>query len=222
MEKVNSPMLSCRDVHCWNLRASPWCILALILFATTSRADDRLNVLFIAVDDMNCSLSSYGNEDVSSPHIDALAQRGVLFERAYCQQAVCNPSRASVMTGLRPDTVKVWDLRADFRDAVPDAVTLPQLFEQNGYHTQNIGKIYHNMGDLNDEPSWSVPSVMHEGRHSDDYQLPGNRRGERTGKGPYFERGNLPDDAYLDGKIASAAIDVLKRFGDGGNPVVPS
>jgi iduronate 2-sulfatase len=199
--------------------ASPWCILALILFATTVHADDRLSVLFIAVDDMNCSLGCYGNTDVSSPHIDALAQRGVLFERAYCQQAVCNPSRASVMTGLRPDTVKVWDLRADFRDAAPDAVTLPQLFKQNDYHTQNIGKIFHNTGDLNDEPSWSVPSVMHEGRHSDDYQLPGNRLGERAGKGPYFERGDLPDEAYLDGRIANAAIDVLKRFRGGGNPV---
>jgi iduronate 2-sulfatase len=191
--------------------ASPWCVLAFILFATTTHGDDRLNVLFIAVDDMNCSLGCYGNSDVSSPHIDALARRGVLFERAYCQQAVCNPSRASVMTGLRPDAIKVWDLRTDFRDAVPDAVTLPQLFKQNGYHTQNIGKIYHNMGDLNDEPSWSVPSVMHQGRHSDDCQLPGNRRGERIGKGPYFERGDLPDEAYLDGMIAAAAAAFLRE-----------
>ena len=171
--------------------ASPWCILALLFLSATSHADDRLNVLFIAVDDMNCSLGCYGNADVQSPHIDRLAERGVLFERAYCQQAVCNPSRTSVMTGLRPDTVWVWDLRTDFRDAVPDAVTLPQLFKQHGYHTQGIGKIYHNMGGLNDEPSWSVPSVMHEGRHFDDYQLPPNRLGTRKGKGPYFERGRV-------------------------------
>src|SRR5690606_3293720 len=119
-----------RDVHRWTFRASAsgWWVLAFLLFPMTAHADDKLNVLFIAVDDMNCSLGCYGNADVSSPHIDALAQRGVLFERAYCQQAVCNPSRASVMTGLRPDTLKVWDLRTDFRDAVPDAVTLAQLF----------------------------------------------------------------------------------------------
>lgn len=190
---------------------SPWCLLVLLV-ATGVRADERLNVLFIAVDDMNCSLGCYGNDDVRSPHIDALAERGLLFERAYCQQAVCNPSRASVMSGLRPDTIKVWDLRTDFRTAVPAAITLPQLFKNNGYHTQGIGKIFHNMGGLNDELSWSVPSMMHEGRHSDDYQLPPNRLGTRQGKGPYFERGDLPEEAYLDGKIADAASSALRNF----------
>src|SRR5690606_17854620 len=86
LEKAISLMLSCRDVHRWTFRASAsgWWVLAFLLFPMTAHADDKLNVLFIAVDDMNCSLGCYGNADVSSPHIDALAQRGVLFERAYC------------------------------------------------------------------------------------------------------------------------------------------
>lgn len=95
--------------------AAPWCIFAFILFATTAHTDDRLNVLFIAVDDMNCSLGCYGNSDVSSPHIDVLARRGVLFERAYCQQAVCNPSRAPVMTGASDSSRHVN------REATPSA-----------------------------------------------------------------------------------------------------
>ena len=187
---------------------------AALILTSPVFASERLNVLFLAVDDMNCSLGCYGNEEVSSPHIDALAERGVLFERAYCQQTVCNPSRASVLTGLRPDTIRVWDLKTDFRKAVPNAVTLPQLFKRHGYHTQGIGKIFHNTGDLNDEPSWSMPSVMHEGRHSDDYRTPENRTSDPPKKGPSFERADLPDEAYLDGKIADAASGFLRNVAE--------
>lgn len=172
----------------------------------------RLNVLFIGADDLNCSLGCYGNPDVSSPNLDRLARQGTMFRKAYCQQAVCNPSRASLMTGLRPDTIRVWDLRADFRTARPDAVTLPQHFRNHGYFTRGIGKMFHNMGDLNDEPSWSVPSVLHAGRHSDTYALtpPDWKPGQKQGA---FERGELPDDAYRDGKIAALACEQLRQIG---------
>ena len=108
-----------------------------------SGAETKPNVLFIAVDDMRCELGCYGSKEVLSPNLDRLAASGVLFKRAYCQVAVCNPSRASLMTGLRPDTLKVWDLPADFRTTVPDAVTIPQHFRKHGYRALGFGKIFH-------------------------------------------------------------------------------
>ena len=126
---------------------------------------ERLNVLFIAVDDLRPELRCYGQKQVLSPNIDKLAADGLLFERAYCQLAVCAPSRTSLLTGMRPDTCKVWTIGPHFRQFVPDVVTLPQHFKKHGYHTQAMGKIYHGafqtayMADrLDDPPSWSVPT----------------------------------------------------------------
>ena len=113
------------------------------------------NILFIAVDDLRPELACYGNPIIKSPNIDRIARAGVVFNRAYCQQAVCSPSRSSLLTGTRPDTTKVWDLKTHFRKALPDVVTLPQFFKNNGYFVQGMGKIYH--GGYNDPPSWSVP-----------------------------------------------------------------
>ena len=110
------------------------------LFGQTKR---RPNVLFIATDDMNNALGCYGHKVVKTPNLDRLAARGVRFDRAYCQQAVCAPSRASLLTALRPDTTRVYDLKTTFRKAVPDAVTLPEYFKKNGCHAESIGKIFH-------------------------------------------------------------------------------
>jgi len=115
----------------------------------------RPNILFIAVDDLRPELGAYGHPEIKSPNIDRLAARGIVFDRAYCQQAVCSPTRSSLLTGTRPDTTKVWDLVTHFRDALPDVVTLGQHFKNNGYFVQGMGKIYH--GSLDDAPSWSVP-----------------------------------------------------------------
>ena len=115
------------------------------------------NVLFIAVDDLRPELGAYGNPHIRTPHIDRLAESGVTFLQAHVQQAVCNPSRASVMTGLRPDSLRVWDLQTDFRETVPNVVTLPQHFMRNGYHSVAIGKIYHNV--IPDSLSWSEPKL---------------------------------------------------------------
>ena len=87
---------------------------------TTEAAPQKPNVLFIVVDDLRPELGCYGKEYIQSPNIDRLAKRGMVFDRAYCQQAVCSPSRTAVMTGVRPDTSKVWDLNTHFRTALPD------------------------------------------------------------------------------------------------------
>jgi len=131
---------------------------ALLLAATTlgfAAETQRPNVLFLVVDDLRPELGCYGKNYIKSPNIDGLAKSGMVFNRAYCQQAVCSPSRSSVMTGTRPDTTKVWDLVTSFREALPDVVTLGQQFKANGYFVQGMGKIYH--GGLDDAPTWSVP-----------------------------------------------------------------
>lgn len=128
--------------------------LALGFAAVVSRAEGRHNVLFIAIDDLRPALGCYGDETAVTPHIDRLAKRGTVFNRAYCQQAVCGPSRLSLMTGRRPDTTRVWDLQTHFRAALPDVVTLAQHFKEHGHHCRSIGKIYHGGG----APSKDAPS----------------------------------------------------------------
>ncbi len=118
------------------------------------------NVLFIAVDDLRPELNCYGASHIQSPNIDRLAAMSTVFNRAYCQQAVCAPSRNSIMTGLRPDAMGIYDLYTFFRTKVPDVVTLPQHFKNNGYYTERVGKIYHTgHGNRDDALSWSQPAA---------------------------------------------------------------
>jgi iduronate 2-sulfatase len=181
----------------------------------THDADARPNVLFIAVDDMRVELGCYGQTIVKSPNIDRLAQQGTLFMRAYCQQAVCNPSRASLLTGLRPETLGIWDLPTHFRQRRPDIVTLPQHFKQNGYHTQGIGKIFHNWRQddfKGDTVSWSVPSVMQYATHSSDTAVVDGRVPPDQSGVPRTEMRDVPDEAYFDGRIASKAVATLQEL----------
>ena len=137
------------------------CALGLTAVGLTApaagTASPRRNVLFIAVDDLRTELGCYGATHIASPNLDAFARSALVLDRAYCQQAVCSPSRTSLLTGARPDTTRVYDLDTHFRDTIPDVVTLPQQFKQAGYFTRGMGKIYH--GGLDDARSWSVPWV---------------------------------------------------------------
>ena len=117
---------------------------------------DRPNILFIGVDDLRPELNCYGESHMITPNIDRIALRGTLFNNAYCQQAVCSPSRNSLLTGLRPDKIGIYDLFTFFRSKIPNAVTIPQMFKLNGYQTESVGKIFHTShGNYNDTLSWN-------------------------------------------------------------------
>ncbi|MBS1824837.1 MAG: sulfatase [Acidobacteria bacterium] len=185
------------------------------LAVTMAAAASKRNVLFIAVDDLRPQLGCYGDRFARTPHIDSIAARGVVFDRAYCQQALCGPSRASLLTGLRPDTIGVHDLSTPFRRARPNAVTLPQLFLQNGYHTENIGKIFHGETVMNDRGSWSVPERLHMVTKRQQYALAANQPAEDWVKTVATERADVADNAYIDGRVADDAVATLERVAKG-------
>jgi len=177
-------------------------------------APNRPNVLLICVDDLKPLLGCYGYAGVKTPNIDRLAARGVLFEKAYCNQAVCSPSRNALMTGLRPTTLGIYDLGTNFRRAVPDATTLSQYFMQHGYRTEAMGKIYHvGHGNTNDPASWSVPHWQPRGGGYALKESTANSRPSRTGgpRGAATECADVPDSAYGDGMIADEAIKRLRE-----------
>jgi len=192
----------------------------------------RPNILFIPIDDLRPELGCYGNEYIKTPNIDQLTRQGVVFTRAYCQQAVCNPSRASLLTGLRPDSIQVWDLYTSFRDNVPDVVTLPQFFKQNGYTTIGLGKTFHN--NIPDTISWTEkphiegfpfdPDAFYVNEDNINIQQEKIKKLKANGKsridqlGHWYvkakatEIGIAGDDAYFDGAQTTLAISKLQEL----------
>jgi iduronate 2-sulfatase len=180
-----------------------------------AKAAPKWNVLFFAVDDLRPQLGCFGDRLAHTPNIDALAAHGTIFRHTYCHQALCGPSRASLLTGLRPDTIRVYDLSTRFRDAVPDAVTLPQLFKQNGYFTQNVGKVFHGAEVMLDAASWSVPEKLHMVTKHDQYVLEKNKDPkDEWRKTSSTECEDVPDSAYIDGRIAEAGVAALREIKD--------
>ena len=189
------------------------------------------NILFIPVDDLRPELGCYGNTIIKTPNIDKLAKLGVTFTRTYCQQAVCNPSRSSLLTGLRPDTIKVWDLSQQFRKNLPDVVTLPQFFKQNGYTSIGIGKTFHN--DIPDSLSWTKkiyldgfpfdPDAIYASEENLAIQNKKIEIKKENGKSPdrfgyYYTKAYstesivVDDDVYYDGAQTTRAIKTLQKL----------
>lgn len=199
-----------------------------IALSSDAPATEPMNVLFIGVDDLRPELNCYGANHMLTPNIDRLAAEGIRFNHAYCQQAVCLPSRISLFTGMRPDSTGVHDLNTKFRKTIPDAVTLPQHFGKSGYHTIGMGKVYHD-----EQPSeWDKWIETKELAGVSEYHLDDivaeleKLEAEATAKnlkrkalrqyvkGPSTESADRPDTDFEDGAITQVAIKELSESQD--------
>jgi len=190
-------------------------IFAILLGPILTFAQDRPNVLCLIADDLRDELGCYGASHIHSPNIDSLAARGLVFSRAYCQKAVCGPSRNSFFSGTRPDTNQVKNNHASFRDAMPDIASLPEHFKNHGYFTASFGKVLHD-GQL-DPQSWSQPAYAPElpvyAAPENEGKTPIINRSDPANKvNPLFESADVEDTDYRDGLYAQRAIQTLREL----------
>ena len=195
-QKVLSRPFSRRDFLSTSLKAGAAAFTTGLFPKLRAHAQNQYNVLFIIVDDLRPMLGCYGHPEIHTPNIDVLAQRGTLFNRAYCQYPLCNASRTSILTGLRPEATRVFGNSTRFRERLPNVVTLPQYFKTFGYHAQSLGKVAHNLEMQDDTYSWSVPSQAHKTT----YYPPSL---------PSWRALDVEDDELDDGKTAIQAAEVL-------------
>lgn len=208
--------------------------LLLTILCSAAVAADKPNVLFIVSDDLSTRLGCYGDTLVKTPNIDRLAAHGVRFDRAYCQFPLCNPSRASFMTGLRPDTLRVYELVTQFRKNVPEAQSVGQTFQKAGYHVARVGKLYHygvpreiGTNGLDDPPTWNE-RFNPRGRDMDEVSLIEGIAAAK-GEAAVWKKGWEPnqlgarlsrlaaegtDAEQTDGKIADETIRLLEANQD--------
>lgn len=217
------------------MRLAAVALILTFLYSSAFCAEQKLNVLLLVSDDLCTHLGCYGDPMVKSPNIDRLAARGVRFEHAYCQYPLCNPSRASFLTGLRPDTTKVHDNGVYFRDVLPNVQTLGQTFQKAGYFVARVGKLYHygvpaqiGTNGLDDPPSWQE-RYNPKGRDIDDLNMIEKITLEKQAKKAQWEKATAlnqlgatlsrlaaegEDTDQTDGKIASEAIKLLEAHKD--------
>ena len=201
-QKTLSRQVTRRDFLSTSLKASAAAFTTGLLPKRRLNAQGQYNVLFFIVDDLRPLLGCYGHPEIHTPNIDRIAQRGTLFNRAYCQYPLCHPSRTSILTGLRPHTTGVFSNSTGFREKVPDAVTLPQHFKMSGYHTQSVGKVAQNLERQDDTYSWSVPSWTQPSAYDNRSSVPSWRALD------------VEDDELRDGRAAKRAIEVLEEIQD--------
>lgn len=191
---------------------------AFLACPASAGAAERPNVVLIVTDDMNNDLGCYGHRLVKSPHIDRLAKRGVLFERAYCQYPVCNPSRVSMLSGLRPDTTRVMDLETPPRTHLHDVVFLPQYFRRHGYHTAHVGKVFHTGPAFEDPPSWDI-EVREWGKQPPEAAVLRGKKFDRpVNYKMQWNELSSPDEETPDGTVARQSAEMLARLATESKP----
>ena len=206
------------------------CLLFVLILSSCKgivldQPPEKPNVLLFYVDDLRPELASYGAAHIQSPHIDALAEKGVKFTNAYCNVPVCGASRASMLTGMLPTKNRFLDYKTFVEREIPEAITLPQLFKNNGYTTISNGKIYHHLDDR--ESDWDEvwrPYAFDVNASSlaptdywqslwKDYQNPDNRKHYKaTDRGPAYESAAVSDSTYIDGLLTEKLIRDLRQL----------
>ena len=208
-----------------------WIRIVLLAAGSVCAADSasaKPNILFISVDDLRPELKCYGAEHMVTPNLDRLASQGLRFDRAYCQQAVCLPSRISLFTGMRPDSTGVHDLQTKFRETIPNAVIIPQHLAKHGYHTIGMGKVLHDE-QWGDWDQWIDTKDLDgvQEYHLDDIVADMEKRTQEAlakgikqhqlwkhVKGPSLEEAEKPDGTYHDGAMTDLAIAHLREKRD--------